>query len=124
MQLRIRARKLDLAPETRRLLDRKLRLLLGRHAPGIACAAVTLAPGATRGGSGSRCCRIHLRLRGGARLVVEDEAEDLLAALAGAVWRLEHRLGRRAYGLRAPREQAGRPPWPGGGAPDRARRPA
>ena len=94
MQLRIRARDLDLPPETRRGVDRRLRLAVGRHVARIAVARVTLSPRPEPGGADGVCCRIHVRFREGRKLVVEDLSEDALAAATRAAWRLEHRLDR------------------------------
>jgi len=112
VQLRIRCRNLELSSEIRRVVERKLRLLLARHAPAIDHASVTLAPVAGRGGSDSRRCRIHLRLHRGPNLVVEDDAGDVLAAVSNAAWRLDHRLGRRASGLPASHDPASGPASP------------
>jgi len=93
MQLRIRARHVEVPAATRAAIERKVRLALGRQAPGIERAEVTLSP-SLQESAGSRC-RILLRLREGESLVVEDHAEDPQSAAAVAAWRLEHRLDRK-----------------------------
>lgn len=90
MQLRIRARDLELPPETLMAVERRIRLALGRHAPGIERAWTALSPGR----EGARC-RIRARLREGEPLVSEDEAPDLLDAATTAARRLALRLERR-----------------------------
>ncbi len=90
MQLRIGARGLDLPGETRRGIERRLRLAIGRHVARIAVARLTLSPGGSTDG-GARC-RIHVRFRDGSKRVVEDRAPDPMAAATRALWRLEHRL--------------------------------
>ena len=98
MQLPVHARSQDLPTEARSAIERRIRLALGRHAAGIDRAQVTLSP-AQDGGNGSRC-RIHVRLRRGESLAIEDHAADPHAAAAAAAWRLEHRLERRRATLR------------------------
>ena len=98
MQLRIGARSLDVSPETRRGLRRRLRLALGRHAGRIATTEVTISPGGGATGGRARRCRIDVRLHEGARLTVEDHADDLPGAASAALWRLAHRLERPQTG--------------------------
>ncbi|MDJ0847050.1 MAG: hypothetical protein QNK04_01575 [Myxococcota bacterium] len=92
MQLRIRARDLDLPSETRTGIERRLRLAVGRHVGSIAVARVTLSPGAPDAADEATRCRIHIRFRDGATRVLEDTASDPLAAAGRAAWRLGHRL--------------------------------
>lgn len=103
MQLRIRAQNLDVPPEMRHAIERKLRLTLGRHASAIKVARITLLPAAPVGGNQACRCRIRVRLRQGMSLAVEDHAEDPHAAAAAAAWQLEQRLNR---------QRAAQPPSP------------
>lgn len=102
MQLRIRARDLDLPPETRRGVERRLRLAVGRHVARVQVARVTLSSRPEPGSAEGVFCRIHVRFRDRAKLVVEDRSEDALDAATRAAWRLEHRLDRERE-LRASR---------------------
>ena len=106
MQLRIRARCLDVSPEIRRAIERNVRLMLGRHAVEIERTQVTLSP-SEPAREGNRC-RIHVRLRRGERLAVEAHADDPCEAAAAAVWRLEHRLDRRRVAGPPPRRAGSR----------------
>lgn len=94
MQLRIRARDLDIPHETRLGIERRMRLATGRHVARIAVARVNLSPDRSNGGNAPVHCRVHVRFRMGAKLVVEDRAEDPMAAANSAAWHLEHRLDR------------------------------
>jgi hypothetical protein len=113
MRVRIRTRRLEVSPDGRADLERRLRLLLGRDSVGIELADVLLEsrpadqPTAPAGGQTSERdrdeirCRIRTRLREGDALEVDDQAPDLDDAVFAAVWRLQHRLHRvRLQGAR------------------------
>jgi len=93
MKLRMRAAGFELNPETRRSVERHVRLALGRHAPDIAEVRVGLARGAE-----PRCdvtrCRIRLRLREGEAIRVEDLGKDPYESATRACWRAALRLNR------------------------------
>ena len=101
MQLRIRARSIDLQPETRAAIERRLRLAVGRFSPGIVKLQLTLSalPNSSEQSPGNHC-RIDVHLGRGKSLTIEDEGMSPQAAAAAATWRLQHRL---QHHLAAPR---------------------
>ncbi|MCG8589194.1 MAG: HPF/RaiA family ribosome-associated protein [Proteobacteria bacterium] len=93
MRVRVRARHIDVPQETRNAIERRVRMALGRHAPGIDLTQVTLSP--SREGLPASRCRIWIRLCRGESFAIEHDAGDLGEAAASAAWRLEHRLSRQ-----------------------------
>ena len=94
MELRIQAPHVELEPEIRERIERRVRLALGRHSARLASARVALSVEPSEGGERSAHCRIRLRLRRGETLEIEEGGADLLEAAAQAAWRAEHRLDR------------------------------
>ena len=101
MQLRILA-GIELSQATRRAIERRVRLALGRAGAGIERVRITLAAG--RDVESAARCRIGLQLRDGTRIAVEDAAATTMAVVSAALWRLEHRLAhaRPLPGTRSP----------------------
>ncbi len=88
MRLRIRQRDLDLAPDVRAQVERRVRLAVGRHGAGVSQAEILLCPSPTAG-----ChCQIDLQLEDGDTVRVEDRGETAQAATTSAAWRLQRRL--------------------------------
>ncbi len=81
-------------------IERRIRLVIGRRAPGISqvevvLSRVTPAKPSTKGESAPLLrCRVRARLVDGELIVVEESAPTPEAALDAALWRLEHRLSR------------------------------
>lgn len=96
MQLEIRSRHPGLPRETRRAVERHLRLTLGRRAVRVERAQISLLPDPRPDQPGARLCRIRARLRDGEQIVVEDSAPEAGEAAAKAAWRLEHVLQRQS----------------------------
>ena len=106
MQLRIRTRHLELSPDALRAIERRLRLALGRYVADIGVAHVLLTTSPPVRGAAGRRGRILARLRGGERVLVEDQADGLETAIRSACWRLDHRLRRPAARAGARRSRA------------------
>ncbi len=88
MRLKIRHRDLDLAPDVRSRVERRVRLAVGRHGAGVNQAEILLFPSPSQG-----ChCQIELQLEGGDKVSVEDRGETPQAATTSAAWRLQRRL--------------------------------
>ena len=100
MQLRIRARDMEVSEGTRHAIERRVRLVLGRHAPEIDVAQVTLLRASPPHDETANCCRIRLRLRHGESVSVEGHAAGPHGAAAAAAWRLGSRLDRRSIAHR------------------------
>ncbi len=95
MQLRISDRNLELPLDVRRAIERRLRLVIGRHAAGIARLHLTLSRSRSPTEAETSRCRIRVDLRQGTTLTVEDAAADPSAAATAAAWRLQRRLRQR-----------------------------
>ena len=93
MQLRIRVQDFEPA-SSRRSVDRRIRLGLGRHASAVERARATLAPGDAHDPESAVRCRLNVRLHGGERLALEGLGADSERAAAAAAERLARRLGR------------------------------
>lgn len=112
MKLRWPTAGIALPPEDRRLVERSIRLAIGRHAPRAREARVSVSRDEGDPGPGRVRCRIELRLRDGETLRVFDRGGDLRAALLAATWRLARRMERRDRIAGRPRRGARRPPAP------------
>jgi ribosome-associated translation inhibitor RaiA len=98
MQIRVRTLRLDVPETTRHRIERRLRLVLGRHAAAVQAVRVTLAAGPEGRGA---LCRVRVALHRGGSVDVEDRGDDVRTASAQAFWRLSHRLARRRQALPA-----------------------
>ena len=94
MKLTIRARHLDLAPELRDQIHRRLHFALGRLASEIQAVDVTIADvNGPRGGADKQC---RVRIRGGSlgSLVIEHVGSEILPAMSVAADRAERSVVR------------------------------
>jgi len=87
-----------LAPANmRRRLERRLRLVVGRRAPSISSVEVYVSRARSEEPAAAAArhrCRIRARLQDGSVVHVEEEGEDVDAAVGVAAWRLDRRLDR------------------------------
>lgn len=88
MRLRIRLPDLDSAQ--RAALERRARLVLGRHAAAIARVDLTISSRSALGLEHSDCVVIA-RLVGGGEVRVQDDGRESHRALLRAAWRIEQR---------------------------------
>ncbi len=91
MKLRIRLATPDSSSETRRAIERRLRLALGVQSTSIERVQLSLHESGTEGGA---LCRVRARLGEGEALVIEEHAEDAITAVETVAWRLAQRLRR------------------------------
>lgn len=99
MQMQLQVKDVTLDKSTRRSIERRVRLAVGRHLASISKARVTLSPANVVHGSRTKRCEIHLQLREGQDLRSEDHDEDASAAALRAAHRLGQRLDRRKLSL-------------------------
>jgi hypothetical protein len=97
MQLRIRARDLEIEPQKRRSLARSLRLALARHSSRIGLVEVAFSPGAPMHGERARRCELRIRTREGDFLFLEEFEEDVRLAAVRAAHRMGQRLDRQRF---------------------------
>jgi len=95
VQLRIHARGLDMPRESRRSIERSMRLAIGRHANGVHVARIHLSRRPDANGREAQWCDVRARLRGGGVVSVEEAADDLHTAATRAARRLARVLDRR-----------------------------
>lgn len=96
MRIDIRSNGFELTEAVREYAARRLRFALGGAAEQVLRVAVHLGEaGAPRSGTDRRC-RIRVRLKGGAGVVIDDVESDLYAAIDRAASRAARRLARGA----------------------------
>ena len=94
MKLTIRARHLDLAPELRDLIHRRLDFALGRLAGEIEAVDVTVADLNGPKGGPDKQCRVRIRCRALGTVVVEHVGSEILPVASLAADRAERAVGR------------------------------
>ncbi len=93
MRLRVQDNGVELSDEERRVIERHVRLALGRHMPRVRAGRVTLSPGLETTLGRTRC-RFQLRLHGEDPIRVEEAGDDAPTAVSRATWRAVRRLER------------------------------
>ncbi len=88
--MKLRNRIPGLGAAARDALDRKARLLLGRHAASIERVELSLRED-ERGPVHHADCEVAVRLRDGSELRVHDDAQHAHRALLRAAWRIDQR---------------------------------
>jgi ribosomal subunit interface protein len=106
MRLQFRRRNLEVSPELRGSVERRLRFVLGRFGKRIGRVTIHLAEcNSTQGSMGKRC-RIVVRLLRSGEVTIDDRDEDLDAVVNRAMDRVGPAVRRE---LERQREEAG--PW-------------
>ncbi|MEM7413076.1 MAG: HPF/RaiA family ribosome-associated protein [Myxococcota bacterium] len=95
MQLRILSQGVALESETRRAVERQVRLVVGRFAAIVARVQITMGPSRDDPEHGAHRCRIRVDLGHGEILSFVADDPDPVAAAAGAAWRIQRRLRQR-----------------------------
>lgn len=103
MKISIRARHLDLTPELRDQLHRRIYFALGRFAPVLRNVAVMVTDINGPKGGPDKQCRIRVRGHGLPAIVIEQVGTDEVAVVALAAERAERAVvrafaRRRAFG--------------------------
>jgi len=94
MKITIRARHLDLSPELRDLLHRRLEFALGRLATAIRAVDVTIVDINGPKGGADKQCRIHVRGPSLRRTVIEHVGTDVLSTVSLAAERAGRAVAR------------------------------
>jgi ribosome-associated translation inhibitor RaiA len=106
MRLQIRRRNLEVSPELRGSIERRLRFVLGRFGSRIGHVTVYLAECKSAHGTMGKRCRIVVRLLRSDEVSIDDTDEDLGAVVNRAMERVGPSVRRK---LERQREEAG--PW-------------
>jgi putative sigma-54 modulation protein len=81
MQVEIRAKGFALTEQIRSHIERRLGFALDRFTPSLRAVLVWVGDiNGTKGGARDKCCRMAVQLTHG-RVVLEDRADDLYAAI-------------------------------------------
>ena len=94
MKLTIRARHLDLSPELRDQLQRRLDFALGRLATAIRAVDVTIADINGPKGGADKQCRIHVRGPTMGTIVIEHLGTDVMSTVSLAAERAGRAVAR------------------------------
>ncbi|MCX5743322.1 MAG: HPF/RaiA family ribosome-associated protein [Proteobacteria bacterium] len=94
MKLTIRTRHLDLGPELRDLLHRRLDFALGRLTTALHTVEVTIVDINGPKGGADKQCRIHVRGPALRTIVIEHVGTDVLATVSLAAERAAHAVTR------------------------------